>query len=74
MDEWRVLLEEITKDDSCRVIVTKGEGRAWSAGVDLSVFQEIKIELGYIMYEDGMEIIRLHETGYNLKLIFCKCF
>jgi|TARA_B100000809_G_scaffold265873_1_gene326173 enoyl-CoA hydratase len=62
MDEWRMLLEDLTNDKTCRVIVTKGEGRAWSAGVDLSVFQEIKIESGYKMYEDGLEIIRLHEN------------
>ena len=62
MDEWRMLLEDLTNDKTCRVIVTKGEGRAWSAGVDLSVFQEIKIESGYKMYEDGLEIIRLQEN------------
>ncbi|MBT4951173.1 MAG: enoyl-CoA hydratase/isomerase family protein [Pelagibacteraceae bacterium] len=62
MDEWRMLLEDLTNDKTCRVIVTKGEGRAWSAGVDLSVFQEIKIESCYKMYEDGLEIIRLHEN------------
>lgn len=60
--EWRSALEEITKDKTCRVIVTKGEGRAWSAGVDLSVFQEVKVEPGFKMYEDGMEIMRLNET------------
>lgn len=62
LDEWRTLLEEITKDETCRVIVTKGEGRAWSAGVDLSVFQEIKVEPGFKMYEDGMDIMRMNET------------
>lgn len=60
--EWRTLLEEIAKDETCRIIVTKGEGRAWSAGVDLSVFQEVKVEPGFKMYEDGMEIMRLNET------------
>lgn len=62
INEWRTLLEDLTNDETCRVIVTKGEGRAWSAGVDLSVFQEIKVEPGFKMYEDGMEIMRLNET------------
>ena len=62
MDEWRILLTSLTNDKTCRVIVTKGEGRAWSAGVDLSIFQETKIEPGYKMYEDGLEIMRLHEN------------
>lgn len=62
LDEWRKLLTEITQDETCRVIVTTGEGRAWSAGVDLSAFQETKVEPGFKMYEDGMEIMRLHET------------
>ncbi len=62
IDEWRRVMEEATKDKTCRVIVTKGEGRAWSAGVDLSVFQEIKVEPGFKMYEDGMEIMRLNEN------------
>lgn len=62
INEWRTILEEVTNDKTCRIIVTKGEGRAWSAGVDLSVFQEVKVEPGYKMYEDGMEIMRLNEN------------
>ncbi|MFT6320760.1 MAG: enoyl-CoA hydratase/carnithine racemase [Granulosicoccus sp.] len=62
INEWRTLLEEITQDKTCRVIVTKGEGRAWSAGVDLAVFQETKVEPGFKMYEDGMKIMLLNET------------
>lgn len=62
VDEWKTALQEISKDDTCRVIVTKGEGRAWSAGVDLSIFQETKVEPGYKMYEDGMEIMRINEN------------
>lgn len=62
IDEWKTALQEISKDETCRVIVTKGEGRAWSAGVDLSIFQETKVEPGYKMYEDGMEIMRINEN------------
>lgn len=62
MKEWRNLLSEIGQDENCRVIVVTGEGKAFSAGVDLSVFQEIKIESGYEMYDDGIKIMRLLET------------
>lgn len=62
ISEWKNILTEICKDEKCRVIVVKGEGRAWSAGVDLSVFQETKVEPGYAMYEDGLEIMRLLEN------------
>ena len=62
MAEWRAILTQISQDEKCRVIVVKGEGRAWSAGVDLSVFQEIKVEPGFKMFEDGMEIMRLLEN------------
>ncbi len=62
ISEWLSVLTQITKDESCRVIVVKGEGRAWSAGIDLSVFQEIKLEPGNKMFEEGMAIIRLLEN------------
>jgi len=62
LKEWRAVLEGLKGDDSCRVIVVTGAGKSWSAGVDLSVFQEIKVEPGYKMYEDGAEIMNLLET------------
>ena len=62
MAEWKSALEETTKDENCRAIVVTGEGRAWSAGVDLSMFQETKVEPGFKMYEDGMEVMRLNEN------------
>jgi len=60
--EWREVLEELKTDENCRVIIVTGEGKAWSAGVDLSVFQQIKVEPGYQMHEDGCAIIDLLET------------
>ena len=62
LQEWRQLLTEISKDDDCRVVVVQGEGKSWSAGVDLSMFQKTKVEPGYQMWEDGLEIMRLLEN------------
>jgi len=74
LEEWRGLLTKITQDKNCRVIVTKGQGRAWSAGVDLSAFQDTKVEPGFKMYEDGMEIMRLHETCKQLTIAMVNGF
>lgn len=62
MDEWRTVLSSLKQDESCRVIIVEGEGKSWSAGVDLTVFQTSKIESGNKMYDDGMEIMRLLEN------------
>jgi enoyl-CoA hydratase len=62
MEEWRKVLISLEGDKSCRVIVIDGEGKSWSAGVDLAVFQTSKIESGNQMYDDGMEIMRLLEN------------
>ncbi len=62
LQEWRAALEKASTDTTCRVIIINGAGRAWSAGVDLSLFQNIKIEPGFQAWEDGQEIIRLLET------------
>ncbi len=62
LQEWRTLLETIEKDNSCRVVIVQGEGKSWSAGVDLSVFQKTKIEPGFKMWEDGMAIMALLEN------------
>lgn len=74
MSEWRTALTEISKDETCRVIVVKGEGRAWSAGVDLSVFQKIKVEPGFDMFEDGMEIMRILENGPQVTIAMLNGF
>ena len=60
--EWKSILMDLEKDHTCRCIVVSGSGRAWSAGVDLSIFQKIKVEPGFEMHQDGMEIMRLLET------------
>ncbi len=60
--EWRQVLEELKEDKDCRVIIVTGEGKAWSAGVDLSVFQRIKVEPGFDMHKDGCAIMDLLET------------
>ena len=62
LSEWRSCLEKIAADDACRVVIVNGEGKSWSAGVDLAVFQRIKIEPGFQAWEDGQEIMRLLET------------
>ena len=60
-EEWKSALTEMANSDDIKIIVVTGAGRAWSAGVDLAVFQEIKVEPGYKMYDDGIEIMRLLE-------------
>jgi enoyl-CoA hydratase/carnithine racemase len=62
LDEWHSLLAEISQDQTCRIVIVKGEGKAWSAGVDLSVFQNIKVEPGFKAWDDGDQIIRLLEN------------
>lgn len=62
LSEWRSCLKMIAEDKTCRVVIVNGEGKSWSAGVDLAVFQRIKIEPGYGAWEDGQEIMRLLET------------
>lgn len=62
LKEWRAVLENLKGDASCRVVIVKGIGKSWSAGVDLSVFQEIKVEPGYDMYDDGVAIMNLLEN------------
>lgn len=60
--EWRDCMQKISESEVIRVVVVKGEGRAWSAGVDLSVFQNTKVEPGYKLYQDSVELIDLIET------------
>ena len=62
LNQWVHALEATQKNENCKVIVVTGEGRAFSAGVDLAVFQETKVEPGFRMHEDGMRIMELLET------------
>ena len=57
------LLTKLNHDENCKVIVVTGEGRAFSAGVDLDVFKITKVEPGYKMHQDGMKIMELLETS-----------
>ena len=74
--EWKAALTEIVNDSSMRVVVVHGAGRAWSAGVDLSVFQQSKIEPGYDMWADGVEVIRLleHMPQVTIAMLNGFCF
>lgn len=60
--EWRKVLEELANDAECRVVIVTGAGRSWSAGVDLSAFQEVKVEPGFQFWEDGMAVMHQLET------------
>lgn len=62
LQEWKKTLEELATDNTCNVVVVSGEGRAFSAGVDLSVFEEMSIIAGNAMHTDGMQIMHLLET------------
>ncbi len=59
--EMEHALKKLARDKTCRVVVVTGAGRAFSAGVDLSVFENSKVEPGYDMHESGMEVMRLLE-------------
>ena len=62
LEELRHALDELSQDDNCRIIVVKGEGKSWSAGVDLSLFSNTKVEPGFKAWEDGDAIIKLLTT------------
>jgi len=59
LSQWRQLMEQVEKDEEVSVLIVTGAGRAWSAGVDLSVFERVKVIPGYEIYEDGAEIINI---------------
>lgn len=64
--ELRHAMREIKKNRRCRVVVITGAGRAFSAGVDLSVFEESKVEPGFDMHTVGMEILDLIERSRQI--------
>ncbi|MEL6673263.1 MAG: enoyl-CoA hydratase/isomerase family protein [Bacteroidota bacterium] len=74
--EWRQVLDQLAEDESCSVVVVKGEGRAWSAGVDLSIFQHSKVERGFEMWEDGMKIMHHleHMPQVTIAMLNGHCF
>lgn len=62
MAELRYLLSNLQEQEDCQVVVVNGMGKAWSAGVDLALFQEIKVEPGFKMHEDGVAVIEMLEN------------
>ena len=63
LKELRHAMREIKQNKQCRIVVITGAGRAFSAGVDLSVFENSKVEPGFDMHSVGMEIIDLIERS-----------
>lgn len=62
MAELRALLSNLQGQEDCQIVVVNGMGKAWSAGVDLALFQEIKVEPGFKMHEDGVAVIDMLEN------------
>ncbi|MFK7921037.1 MAG: enoyl-CoA hydratase/isomerase family protein [Bacteroidia bacterium] len=62
MAELRAVLTDIQSNQDCHIVVVNGSGKAWSAGVDLALFQEIKVEPGFKMHEDGVAVIDMLEN------------
>ena len=62
MQEWRKILENLSTEEECRVVIVTGAGRAWSAGVDLESFKTTKVAPGFQFWEDGMAVIHQLET------------
>ncbi len=65
MAEWLDALQKINVDKSVKVLIVRGEGRAWSAGVDLQALNE-SIKGGQFAADqillDGCEVIRLMQS------------
>ena len=76
LSEWKNALKSAESDSECRVIVVTGEGRAFSAGVDLSFFKEEKVEPGNDFHALGMDIMRFLETSSkpNIAMVNGYCF
>jgi len=62
MEQWVHALEATKENENCKVIVVTGEGRAFSAGIDLTMFQKASKETGLKMHKDGLRIMQLLET------------
>jgi enoyl-CoA hydratase/carnithine racemase len=62
LNELRRCFQRLYENKKVRIVVVKGEGKAWSAGVDLSLFQHTKLEPGYKIYEDSLVLIDALES------------
>ena len=76
LGEWKQALTDLEKNSDCRVIVVTGEGRAFSAGVDLSFFKNEKVEPGNAFHALGMEVMDLLEKSSkpNIAMVNGHCF
>ena len=74
--EWKTALKELENDPDCRIIVVTGEGRAFSAGVDMDFFKNEKVEPGNPFHVLGMEVMHLLETSSkpNIAMVNGYCF
>lgn len=65
MEELIAAFEDAARDDSVRVIVLTGQGRAFSAGVDLAALGDRKLEggrVGPILDNPARQLIHLMQT------------
>ena len=65
MRELKLALQEIKDDSSCKVLIVKGSGRAFSAGVDLKAMNESLVGGQFTadeILQDGNEIARILRT------------
>ncbi|MEZ4935136.1 MAG: enoyl-CoA hydratase/isomerase family protein [Saprospiraceae bacterium] len=74
--EWKVALKDLEDDPDCRVIVVTGEGRAFSAGVDLDFFKNEKVTPGNPFHALGLEVMHLLESSSkpNIAMVNGFCF
>lgn len=65
MRELKLALQEIKEDNSCKVLIVKGSGRAFSAGVDLKAMNESLVGGQFTadeILQDGNEIAQILRT------------
>jgi enoyl-CoA hydratase/carnithine racemase len=66
ISEWLAIMQKLQTDLSIKVLIVKGNGRAWSAGVDLQALnagiQDGQFAADQILI-DGCEVIRLLQSS-----------